>query len=218
MARFTTVLFDLDGTLLDTLDDLTAAVNHALAAFGYPVRTREEVRHFVGNGIGRLIRRALPEDHSPETHSAVLEAFKRYYAVHNADKTQPYYGIGEMLDSLRDMKCRVGVVSNKNDENVKRLAMHYFEMDEAVGERQGMPRKPAPDGVLALMKQMGADAASTLYVGDSQVDIDTARNAGIPCLCVSWGFRSEEELREHGGVYFAHTPMEVCAFVDLEPV
>ena len=216
MAGITTVLFDLDGTLLDTLDDLAAAVNHALAFFGYPMRTREEVCDFIGNGIGNLIRRALPQEHSSETAQQVLEAFKSYYAAHNADKTQPYPGIGSMLETLRAMGCRVGVVSNKNDENVKRLSMHYFSIAEAVGEQQGVPRKPAPDGVLALMKQMGADAAHTIYVGDSQVDIDTARNAGLPCLCVTWGFRSREELQAHGGVHFANTPMEVCAFVGAQ--
>ena len=213
MPSFTTVLFDLDGTLLDTLDDLWHSCNFALRSRGMPERSREEIRRFVGNGIQTLIRRAVPAGTCQEEWEGVLQAFLDHYAQHNADFTRPYQGIPEMLDALREMGCKIGVVSNKNDENVKKLSLEHFGIEAALGEVPGVPRKPEPDGVHALMNILGEDPEHTVYVGDSEVDIETARNAGLPCLTVTWGFRQEEELREKGALVFAHTPAEVVEFV-----
>jgi len=206
-------LFDLDGTLLDTLDDLTASCNAALAAFGFPLRSREEVCRFVGHGMGRLIGRAVPEAATEAETAGVLEFFKSHYAFHNADHTRPYEGIPEMLDALRRLDCKLAVVSNKNDENVKKLTLQHFGIEVAVGDQEGLPPKPAPDGAWRAMEALSADAGHTLYVGDSEVDLQTAQNAGLPCLAVTWGFRSQEELRAAGATRFAHRPMEIVDFV-----
>ncbi|MCI5957550.1 MAG: HAD-IA family hydrolase [Clostridiales bacterium] len=213
-TRYDTVIFDLDGTLLNTLGDLTAAANHALRESGYPERTMEEVRRFVGNGVGMLIRRALPTsaDSDEEAFEETLQAFKSYYARHNNDTTAPYPGILEMLERLKQAEVRMAIVSNKNDPNVKALAADYFEpwIGLAVGEREGVRRKPNPDAVFAVMRAWNCDPAATLYVGDSGVDLETARNAGVDCVAVCWGFRSEEELRQAGATMLAHSPAELA--------
>ena len=213
-ARYDTVIFDLDGTLLNTLGDLTAAANHALRESGYPERTAEEVRRFVGNGVGMLIRRALPvsADSDEEAFEETLQAFKSYYARHNNDTTVPYPGILEMLERLSQAGVRMAIVSNKNDPNVKALSAQYFRpwIGLAVGEREGVRRKPSPDAVFAVMRAWNCDPASTLYVGDSDVDLETARNAGVDCAAVCWGFRSEAELRQAGAYVLARTPGELA--------
>lgn len=198
--RYDTVIFDLDGTLLDTLDDLTAAVNHALRENGCPERTREEVCAFVGNGIGMLVRRAVPAGISQAEEEAVLQAFKAYYALHNNDATAPYPGVCALLRALRAAGVTPAIVSNKNDPNVKALARTCFAglIDIAVGEQPGVRRKPHPDSVLRVMELCHASPARTLYVGDSDVDVLTARNAGIDCAAVLWGFRDEACLRAAG--------------------
>ena len=213
MPLFTAVLFDLDGTLLDTLDDLTASCNAALAAFGLPLRERKDVCRFVGHGIGRLIRLAVPESATEAEMAGVLEFFKNHYALHNGDRTRPYEGIPEMLDALRRLDYKVAIVSNKNDENVKKMAEDFFGIEVAIGDQREISPKPAPDGVWRAMKALGADAERTLYVGDSEVDLQTARNAGIPCLAVTWGFRSREELQTAGAMYYANHPAEIVDFV-----
>lgn len=201
----TAILFDLDGTLLDTLGDLHAAVNHVLAQFGYPTRTIEEVCRFVGNGAGRLIHLAVPEgaDEAP-----VLEAFQRHYAAHCDILTRPYVGIVEALAVLQE-NYPLAVVSNKPDAAVKELAKIYFPNLYARGESADCPRKPAPDMVFKAMEALGVDRC--IYVGDSDVDVMTAKNAGVPCLSVTWGFRSEDELREAGAQYFCHQPQDLPA-------
>lgn len=213
-ARYDTVIFDLDGTLLNTLGDLTAAANHALRESGYPERTMEEVRRFVGNGVGMLIRRALPTsaDSDEEAFEETLQAFKSYYARHNNDTTAPYPGILDMLERLKQAGVRMAIVSNKNDPNVKALAADHFEpwIGLAVGEREGVRRKPNPDAVFAVMRAWNCDPAATLYVGDSGVDLETARNAGVDFVAVCWGFRSEEELRQAGATMLAHSPAELA--------
>ncbi len=209
--KYKTIIFDLDGTLLDTLDDLTNATNYALATFGYPTRAKDEVRAFVGNGIKKLIERALGE-HSAHTDE-VLETFKTYYGAHCADATKPYDGVLEMLGSLQAEGIRTAVLSNKADFAVKKLANEYFDglLLAAVGENEGagIRKKPAPDSLFAVMRELNATRESTLYVGDSEVDIQTATNAGVDCLCVTWGFRDRDFLRAQGGRAFIDHPMEL---------
>lgn len=196
----TAIIFDLDGTLLDTLGDLHAAVNHVLRQFGYPERTIEEVCRFVGNGAARLIHLAVPEgvDEAP-----VFAAFQQYYAAHCDILTKPYAGIPEALAFL-GQRYPLAVVSNKPDGAVKELAAIYFPTLFARGEDRDCPRKPAPDMVYKAMAALGVERC--IYVGDSDVDILTAKNAGMPCLSVTWGFRGVDELRAAGAEYFCHTP------------
>lgn len=202
------VIFDMDGTLLDTLEDLTDAVNAALEQNGYPKRTLEEMRYFVGNGAGNMIRRAAPEgvDTKP-----VMDAFLKWYGVHCRDKTQPYEGIGSTLEELKK-EYPLAVVSNKPDYAVKLISEAMFPGVYGVGEQQGIPRKPAPDMLFSAMKQIGVEKC--IYVGDSDVDLATARNAGVPCISVLWGFRTKEELLKAGADIFCAHPSELKAAVD----
>lgn len=218
MRTYDTVIFDLDGTLLNTLEDLTDAVNAALAAGGYPVRTIEEVRRFVGNGIGKLIQRAVPEGTSEEDFERVFASFKEYYAVHCNDKTRPYPGIPELLTRLKEAGYRLAIVSNKADFAVKELRDIYFAdtIRVAIGEREGIRRKPAPDTVEQALWELGSDREHSVYVGDSDVDIETAGNAGIPCISVTWGFREEAFLRTCGGQNFAADADEVERWICRE--
>ena len=199
----TAILFDLDGTLLNTLEDLTDATNAALWHFGYPARTLEEVRQFVGNGAWRLIRLALPEDAGDQAVEEVLDWYKAYYAAHSQIKTRPYDGILEALAEVRK-EFPVAVVSNKPDEATKLLCARYFGEVYALGESSRCPRKPAPDMVHRAMAEIGADRC--IYVGDSEVDELTAKNAGVPCLSVLWGFRDREMLEENGAEHFCQDP------------
>jgi phosphoglycolate phosphatase len=196
----TAVIFDLDGTLLDTLGDLHNAVNHVLCQFGYPQRTLQEVCRFVGNGAGRLIHLAVPEG---AEEAPVLAAFQAYYRAHCDILTKPYDGIVEVL-SILSQRYPLAVVSNKPDAAVKELAKIYFPQLYARGESTDCPRKPAPDMVFEAMAALGADRC--VYVGDSDVDIFTAKNAGVPCLSVTWGFRNQAELQEAGAEHFCHDP------------
>ena len=197
----TGVIFDLDGTLLDTLEDLKDAVSAALAEFGYPLRSLEEIRRFVGNGAKVLIQRAVPENADPEP---VYAAFRTHYQQNCQMNTGPYPGIPEMLAKL-DMP--VAIVSNKLDSAVKALCADYFPGIYALGDSPDCPRKPAPDMVFKAMQAIGVERC--IYVGDSEVDVATARNAGVPCLSVLWGFRSEQELREAGATRFCHEPERI---------
>ena len=200
------VLFDLDGTLLNTLEDLTDATNAALAHFGCPPRTVEEVRSFVGNGAERLIRLALPGKADDPDVAAVLEWYKTYYAAHSQIKTRPYEGILEALEEVK-REFPVAVVSNKPDNATKRLCAQYFGNVFALGESSACPRKPAPHMVYQAMKAIGAE--SCVYVGDSEVDVRTAKNAGVPCLSVLWGFRDQDTLLEAGADHFCEKPADL---------
>ena len=205
--KYEAILFDLDGTLLNTLEDLKDSCNAALEACGYAPRTLDEVRRFVGNGVGLLIRRALPEGVGEEEYSRCLALFKAHYQNNLDNKTRPYPGIEQALDALLARGYRIGVVSNKFDAAVKALCAHHFpRIQVAVGEREGVRKKPAPDSALAAAQALGVQPASTLYVGDSEVDIQTARNAGMDCLSVDWGFRPEAVLREAGATRIIHSP------------
>lgn len=199
---FDCVIFDLDGTLLNTLDDLCDSVNAALELCGYPRRKKEEVCGFVGNGVARLVALAVPSGTSLEQTAACLAVFKEIYAERCRDKTAPYEGIRELLSALKKKGIKTAIVSNKLDAAVKALSQTYFSglVDVAIGEQEdkGIRKKPHPDMVLAVMAALSADATRTVYVGDSEVDILTAQNAGIPCLSVTWGFRTSCELTQAG--------------------
>lgn len=196
----TGILFDLDGTLLDTLDDLTDSVNHTLAVFGYPLRSRAEVRRFVGNGAHRLIAQSVPENGDVD---AALEAFQKYYREHCQMKTKPYDGIITALAALAE-EYPIAIVSNKPNAAVKTLCAQYFPGIYARGESADCPRKPAPDMVFKAMEALEVERC--IYVGDSEVDVLTAQNAGVPCLSVLWGFRDREEIEAVGGRYFCEKP------------
>ena len=201
------ILFDLDGTLLNTLEDLTDSTNAALASFGHPARTLEEVRRFVGNGAANLIAQAVPEGCDP---APVLKAFQAYYPAHCQIKTKPYEGIPELLAALRRAGVRTAVVSNKPDETTRTLAARFFpELDGALGQRDGVAAKPAPDMVQAVLSRLGAEPGQALYVGDSEVDVDTARNAGLAMIGVSWGFRGRAALESAGAPAVADTPAQL---------
>ena len=200
------IIFDLDGTLLDTLEDLHAAVNHTMAQFGCPPRTMEEVRRFVGNGVDQLVRLSLPGKDSDPPVEDVIAAYRTYYNAHCREKTGPYAGIPEALAVLA-REYPLAVVSNKPDSAVKPLCREYFGDIFALGERKETPRKPAPDMVWQAMAAIGVEKC--IYVGDSEVDILTAQRAGVPCLSVTWGFRDLDELRSAGGRYFCGDPRQL---------
>ena len=195
-----TIIFDLDGTLLNTLEDLTDSVNYAMEKFGFPVHTIEEIRSFVGNGAPKLIERSIPQGTENPSYEAVLAAFKEHYAAHCEDKTKPYEGVMELLAQLKEKGCRMAVVSNKFDGAVKRLCKKYFGsyLETAIGESADVKRKPAPDTVYRAHHELSCDGSRAVYVGDSEVDIQTAKNASLPCISVTWGFRTEEQLKAAG--------------------
>ena len=200
----TGVLFDLDGTLLDTLQDLTDAVNHTLRLYGCPERTAREVRSFVGNGVEVLMRLALPGKDTDPAIGPVLEDYRRYYAAHAKDKTCPYTGIPDALAEIRK-EFPVAVVSNKPDAATKALCREFFgDGIFALGQMEDCPRKPAPDMLYRAMEVIGAEKC--IYVGDSEVDVLTAKNAAVPCLSVLWGFRDKDYLAEQGATHFCDDP------------
>ena len=213
--RYELVIFDLDGTILDTLEDLYLSVNHALRENAYPERTLDEVRRFVGNGIRKLIERAVPDGCEPEQIDAVHASFTAYYTEHCADHTAPYKGIEELLKDLRSAGMRTAVVSNKADYAVQSLCKEYFPglFDAVAGEREGVRRKPAPDAVEAVLETLGIAREQAIYIGDSDVDIATAENAGIPCISVDWGFRDTAFLIDHGAKLILSAPAEVGAYL-----
>lgn len=213
--KYDTLLFDLDGTLFDTLDDLRNSVNHALKSAGFAERSREEIRTFVGNGVRNLMLKAVPEGTSEERFEAVFAEFRAYYALHCRDCSCPYPQIPALLEALKERGCRMAVISNKSDAEVKRLVEEYAHgfFLAAVGDRPGIPRKPAPDAVLRTMEELGGTPERTLYVGDSEVDILTARHAGLDCMAVTWGFRTREELIRAGATALIDSPLELLEHI-----
>lgn len=211
-----TVIFDLDGTLLDTLGDLADATNEALRRHGYPTRTDEEVCAFVGNGIRNLMRRALPAGTEDDTVSKCLADFRVHYDAHMMCRTRPYPGISELLIALRERSIRMGVLSNKYDPAAKTLTAHYFPglIDLTFGERPGVPRKPDPTAPRELLATLGATQNTTLYVGDSGVDMETAKNAGLYAVGVTWGFRGRGVLAEAGANALIDHPSELLALLN----
>ena len=209
--RYKTLIFDLDGTLLDTLQDLASATNYTLGKHGFPLRSVDEVRMFVGNGIRKLIERAVPQGTSDEVQEQVFADFNVYYKEHCADTTCAYPGVLELLKEARRLGCQTAIVSNKADYGVQELAKQYFPglLDAACGEQTGIARKPAPDMLLAVMAKLGADKQSTVYIGDSDTDLLTAANTGVPCIAACWGFRGRDFLLEHGATILAERVEDV---------
>ena len=207
---YDTYIFDLDGTLLDTLQDLATSVNYALRQHHMPEHSTDDVRRFVGNGVRRLMERAVPEGAANPTFEAAFATFREYYMEHSLDTTRPYDGIPELIHELKQRGCRMAVVSNKMMAATQELVHHFFpEIEVAIGEHEaeGIRKKPAPDTVFAAMKQLGQGSA--VYVGDSDVDLATARNSGLPCISVLWGFRDREFLLAHGATTFVEKPCEI---------
>lgn len=213
--RYNTVIFDLDGTLLNTLDDLRDSLNEVLAQKGYSPRTLEEVRRFVGNGVRNLIRLSVPESVSEEEVTHIMEEFKENYKHNMQNKTRPYNGIMELLLDLNRFNYKIAIVSNKYDTAVKELARTYFGnlINVAIGETTDIRRKPAPDSIFTVIRELGSDINSTVLVGDSETDVQTAKNAGIPCIAVTWGFRCREVLRNEGADYLIDTPKELLTLI-----
>lgn len=211
-----TVIFDLDGTLLDTLDDLSLSVNHALGEFGLPVRSKEQIRRALGNGVRRLVEESVPGGTGHEDFERIFASFKAFYKVHSMDKTKPYEGIIPLLRQLKSMGYHCAIVSNKLDDAVQDLNRLFFAdyIDAAIGESAAVKRKPAPDSVFEALHRLGSTRERAVYVGDSEVDFATAGNAGLPCVSVTWGFRDEEYLRKTGAETFIHRPVELLDWLE----
>ena len=213
--KYKNVIFDLDGTLLDTLLDLHASVNYAMDRLGFPRRTVDEVRRFVGNGVKVLIKRAAPEDITEEQYNAAYAAFQEHYRVHNRDNTAPYDGVCELMQRLKERGHKVAIVSNKLDFAVQALKDEFFSglCDAAVGDSDATRTKPAPDMVYKALEMIGAELPDCVYVGDTDVDLKTAENSGMPCISVTWGFRSREELEGYGAKTIVDTADEILEIV-----
>ncbi len=208
-------VFDLDGTILDTMADLTNSLNYGLAVHGFPPRTIDEVCRFVGNGMRRLVELAVPHATDEAKLLAVLQDFQRHYALHCHDLTKPYPNIPELLTALKRRGVLTAVVSNKVDSAVQALCARYFpgQFDAVVGERVGIRRKPCPDSLLQVLSELSVSPDDAFYIGDSEVDIETARNAGLRCISVTWGTRSGELLRALGPAYTVDTPQEMLSIL-----
>lgn len=207
--KYTTILFDLDGTLLNTLVDLRNSVNYALEQMGYPLQSLDNIRRFVGNGVAMLVHRSVPNGTSAEDEAHCLAIFKEHYMIHMNDNTCPYDGLLPVMDELKKRGCLLGIVSNKIEPAVKELADKFFPglIDVAVGDCPERDKKPAPDSTLAAMEQLSVSADTCLYIGDTDIDVLTAHNAGIPCVGVTWGFRDRDVLE--GAEFIIDTPEEL---------
>ncbi len=206
-----TIIFDLDGTLLDTLDDLTASVNFCMNKYHCHIHTREEVRNMVGNGIYVLMERALPGGRSHPQYEECMAAFPAYYKEHMLDQTKPFEGIYDLLSELKEKHYKLAIVSNKFGAAVKGLNQTFFSdyIPVAIGESASVAKKPAPDTVFQAMKELHSSPENCIYIGDSEVDIETAKNAGVPCISVNWGFKDTSFLQEHGASVIVSSPAEL---------
>ncbi len=216
MKRYSTFIFDLDGTLLDTLADLAASVNYALGSCGLPQHTTDDVRRFVGNGVRVLMERAVPQGAQNPLFDTAFATFRQHYLDHSLDTTRPYDGIPQLLAELRQRGCQLAVVSNKFYAATQELCRHFFPdtISVAIGEHEaeGIRKKPAPDTVVEALRQLDVGSEGAVYVGDSDVDVLTARNSGLPCISVLWGFRSRDFLIQHGATTFALTPHDILQY------
>ena len=207
------VIFDMDGTLLYTLSDLARSVNYGLSQMGYPTRTEDEVRSFIGNGVATLLRRSCPAGTSEENCAAALAHFRAHYAENSRIDTRPYDGIPELLCALRESNIKTAIVSNKNDEAVKELNSVFFNVDVAIGESERLNRKPAPDMVFAALDALGVSPEESVYVGDSEVDLQTALNSRCLPVLASWGYRSRQELEALGEYSIIDSPSELLSLL-----
>ena len=210
---YNTYIFDLDGTLLDTITDLAASCNYALRTHGMPEHSVDDVRRFVGNGVRKLMERAIPHGVENPDFEATFATFREHYMHHSLDTTQPYPGIPEVLAELKARGCRLAVVSNKMMAATVELCHHFFPntIEVAIGEHEaeGIRKKPAPDTVFAALRELGVEKDRAVYVGDSDVDVQTAANSGLPCISVLWGFRDRDFLIQHGAKTFISAPSEL---------
>ena len=215
MKRYKAVIFDLDGTLLNTLEDLTDAVNHVMRQFNYPEHTIEEIRSFVGNGIKLLIERSLPYGKDNPEFDKVFSEFKSYYTSHCQIKTRPYDGIMELISSLKEQGYKLAIVSNKNQSAVTELNNIYFSdyISTAIGEKEGVRKKPAPDTVIKALSELGISSDDAVYVGDSDVDRETAKNSDMDCISVTWGFRERKLLESLNPYAIIDKPAELLNYV-----
>ena len=213
--KYQAVLFDMDGTVLDTLDDLCDSINHSLAEFSLPQVSREHVRQCLGNGAAFLVSHSIPAGSSPELEADVLAFYKPWYDAHCLIKTAPYEGILPMMQSLKEQGLRLAIISNKPDRAVQELSDAFFPglLELSVGESPSVRRKPAPDTVLTAASQIGLSVDQCVYVGDSEVDLQTARNAGMDCISVTWGFRDEAQLIEAGASVLVYSTEELTALL-----
>ena len=218
--KYNVFIFDLDGTLLNTLQDLADSVNYVLRQHGMPTHSIDDIRRFVGNGVRLLMERAVPDGAANPQFEATFATFRQYYMQHSLDTTCPYDGVTEVIHQLKQRGCRLAVVSNKMMAATQELIRHFFpEIEVAIGEHEaaGIRKKPAPDTVFEALRQLGlvvgGETADTVYVGDSDVDIATARNSGLPCISVLWGFRDQDFLLQHGATTFVSHPQELLRYV-----
>lgn len=216
--KYDTIIFDMDGTLLNTLDDIMDSVNYILKNHGMPLRTYDEIRSFVGNGSADLIARVLPGGRDNSVYESFLYEYKNHYSKNMAVKTAPYDGIIEMLEELSAKNYKIAIVSNKSDPYVKELSKKYFGkyIAIAVGESEKTMAKPSPDMIYTVIKELGSGTENSVYVGDSDTDIRTAENANMPCISVSWGFRNEGFLKEHGALCIIDNPSELLEVIEGE--
>ena len=211
MHKYKTYIFDLDGTLLSTLADLAASTNYALRTHHMPERSLDEVRRFVGNGVKKLMERAIPDGLNNPLFEETFATFRQHYMQHNLDTTQPYPGIMQLLEQLKAEDKNIAVVSNKFYAATRELCRHFFGdlVPVAIGEREDIRKKPAPDTVIEALRELGVDKEGAVYIGDSDVDIMTAKNSGMPCVSVLWVFRDKEFLLEHGATTLISKPEEM---------
>ncbi len=214
MNKYSTIIWDMDGTLIDTLDDLTDSVNAALKEFQLPARTRIEIRSFIGNGVLRLLELSVPGGKEHPQFDAIFTFFNNHYAMNCRNKTKPYERLAELLRELKSQGYRLAIVSNKIDNALKELAELHFKdtMEVVIGDSEGIRRKPYPDKVFAALQQMNVNRESAVYIGDTEVDIETAKNAGVDYICVSWGFRDKQELQAAGATIIVDAPEELARF------
>ena len=208
---YNTVIFDLDGTLLNTLDDLADSVNYALSKMNYPPRDKSEIRLFLGNGIRNLMKLSVPDGISDEDFDKVFAIFKEYYNIHNQDKTKPYDGVIKLMHDLKNKGIKMAIVSNKVQSAVDQLREKFFSdvIDIAIGDNPDMKRKPEPDSCFKALELLESDTKNAVYVGDSEVDMATAKNAGLDLITVLWGFRDRDFLIENGAKVFAEIPADI---------
>lgn len=215
MKFYDTFIFDLDGTLLDTIGDLTNAVNYALKNYDYPQKTISQIKSYVGDGIPKLIERAIPQGLENKNYSDALKLFSDYYNSHLTDCTHIYDDIITVFEKLKEKNCKIAIVSNKSDKYVKILSEYFFKnyVDIAIGESENIRKKPSSDMADYALSKLSKTTDTSVYIGDSEVDILTANNSSLPCISVSWGFRSKEFLEKNGANIIIDSPLELLKYI-----